>query len=65
MRVAAYSDLEYFAREGRVVTEESFLIFMTELRASFNSLVVLGRLRDDPGVAGAYTDHDDLTFAVQ
>ena len=64
MRVAAYSDLEYFAQEGRVVTEESFLVFMTELRTSFTSLVVLGRLRDEPGVSGAYSVPEGVEFVA-
>jgi len=64
VRVAAYSDLEYIAQEGRVVTEESFLVFMTELRTSFTSLVVLGRLRDDPGVSGAYAVPEGVEFVA-
>ena len=34
VRLAAYSDLEYFKREGRILTDESFLVFMTELRGA-------------------------------
>jgi glycosyltransferase involved in cell wall biosynthesis len=64
VRVAAYSDLEYFAQEGRVVTEESFLVFMTELRTSFTSLVVLGRLRDERGVSGAYSVPEGVEFVA-
>src|SRR4051794_13640661 len=64
LRLAAYSDLEFFRRDGRVVTEESFLIFMAELRTAFDALVIVGRLRDDPSGEGTYAVPDDVQFAA-
>src|SRR5256885_17180786 len=37
---------------------------MTELRTSFTSLVVLGRLRDEPGVSGAYSVPEGVEFVA-
>src|SRR3954447_8680263 len=64
LRLAAYSDLEFVRRDGQVVTEESFLVFMAELRTAFDALVVVGRLRDDPGAEGTYAVPDDVEFVA-
>src|SRR3954447_14715034 len=64
LRLAAYSDLEFVRRDGRVVTEESFLVFMAELRTTFDTLVVVGRLRDDPDAEGTYAVPDDVEFVA-
>ena len=62
VRLAAYSDLEYFHSAGRVATDESFLVFMAELRPSFRSLIVVGRARD--GAGGTYAVPDDVEFVA-
>jgi glycosyltransferase involved in cell wall biosynthesis len=49
LRVAVYTDQAYW-REGQVVsTARAFIIFLGELRASVERLVVLGRLDPRPG----------------
>jgi glycosyltransferase involved in cell wall biosynthesis len=49
LRVGVYSDLRFWLHEGRIRADQSFLVFVGELRASVGSLTITGRLDHGPG----------------
>src|SRR5438309_10982477 len=63
LRIGVYSDLEFWRRDGEIVAEESFLLFVGALRDHAGSLVVAGRM-DDGDARGSYRVRDDAEFVA-